>query len=39
MGPASNPEAVVDARLRVHGIDSLRIVDSSVIPKVIAGER
>ncbi|KAG9324198.1 hypothetical protein KVV02_001999 [Mortierella alpina] len=38
MGPASNSEAVVDARLKVHGVESLRVVDSSVIPKVIAGK-
>ncbi|KAI1318613.1 hypothetical protein EDD11_006114 [Mortierella claussenii] len=37
MGPASNSQAVVDARLKVHGVEDLRIVDSSVIPKVIAG--
>ncbi|KAF8934980.1 hypothetical protein BGZ52_002116 [Haplosporangium bisporale] len=37
MGPASNPMAVVDNRLRVHGIDRLRVVDSSIMPKVIAG--
>ncbi|KAG0229879.1 hypothetical protein BGX31_006046 [Mortierella sp. GBA43] len=37
MGPSDNPEAVVDTRLRVHGIESLRVIDSSVIPKVIAG--
>jgi choline dehydrogenase-like flavoprotein len=29
--------AVVDARLRVHGLDALRVVDASVMPRVIAG--
>jgi choline dehydrogenase len=33
----SDPMAVVDARLRVHGIDALRVVDASVMPRVIAG--
>ncbi|KAF9899802.1 hypothetical protein EC991_008318 [Linnemannia zychae] len=37
MGPASNPNAVVDTRLRVHGVKGLRVVDASAIPKVIAG--
>ncbi|KAF9121520.1 hypothetical protein BGW39_010458 [Mortierella sp. 14UC] len=37
MGPASNPNAVVDTRLRVHGVNGLRVVDASAIPKVIAG--
>ncbi|KAF9377232.1 hypothetical protein CPC16_011927 [Podila verticillata] len=37
MGLASDPMAVVDHRLRVHGVDRLRIIDTSVIPKVIAG--
>ena len=32
MGPDSDPEAVVDAQLRVYGIDSLRIVDASIMP-------
>lgn len=30
-------EAVVDKRLRVHGIDALRIIDASVFPTVTSG--
>lgn len=37
MGPASDPTAVVDARLRVHGLDGLRIVDSSIMPNIVGG--
>jgi choline dehydrogenase len=29
--------AVVDPRLRLHGIDGLRVVDASVMPRIIAG--
>lgn len=29
--------AVVDAKLRVHGIDNLRIADASIIPRMIGG--
>ena len=37
MGPAEDMTAVVDARFRVHGIQGLRVVDGSTIPKVPSG--
>lgn len=33
----SDPMAVVDAQLRVHGIEQLRVVDASIMPQIIAG--
>jgi len=35
MGTA--PGAVVDSRLRVHGIQGLRVVDASVMPALVSG--
>jgi len=32
-----DPTAVVDERLRVHGIDRLRVVDGSIMPTLVSG--
>ncbi len=35
MGPGDRD--VVDARLRVRGIDALRVVDASIMPRIVGG--
>ncbi|MFN7173324.1 MAG: GMC family oxidoreductase [Thermaurantiacus tibetensis] len=37
MGPASDPLAVTDPAGRVHGIGNLRVVDASLMPRLVSG--
>ncbi len=37
MGMAGDPDAVVDARLRVHGLRGLRVIDASIMPTITSG--
>ena len=36
MGPRDNPDSVVDASLRVKGVDGLRVADASIMPEVVS---
>ena len=32
-----DPMAVVDERLLVHGIEGLRVIDASIMPRLVSG--
>ncbi|MEN9437562.1 MAG: hypothetical protein RIR09_2217 [Pseudomonadota bacterium] len=36
-GPTADPMAVVDARLKVRGVDGLRVVDAGIMPRITSG--
>lgn len=37
MGPMHDSTSVVDPRLRVHGIECLRVIDASIMPQITSG--
>jgi choline dehydrogenase len=36
MGPRTDPLAVVDDELRVHGLEGLRVIDASIMPTMLS---
>ncbi|PSN49229.1 Glucose dehydrogenase [FAD, quinone] [Blattella germanica] len=37
MGNSSDPSAVVNNELKVYGVDRIRVVDSSIMPRIVSG--
>lgn len=37
MAPPTDPGSVVDERLRVRGVERLRVIDSSIMPTIVGG--
>ncbi|XP_044749384.1 glucose dehydrogenase [FAD, quinone]-like [Coccinella septempunctata] len=37
MGPGSDPQSCVDHELKIHGVNSLRVVDVSIVPSTVTG--
>jgi choline dehydrogenase len=37
MGPSSDPDAVVDPKLKVHGVKGIRVADASIMPSIVSG--
>ena len=36
MAPQTDPHAVVDDNLRVHGMQNLRVIDASIMPTMLS---
>lgn len=36
MGPRGDKGSVVDSELRVIGIDALRVIDASIMPRIVS---